>query len=110
MNTALAQLLETELERPEIRSVSVTDDSLIVDLQDGRTVTAPLLWYPRLAYATDAERQNLEIRRNVIRWPALDEEISVRGLLLGRMSGESQASLQHWLAQRESPEVLAKAG
>ena len=100
MNTVLAQLLETELERPEILEVAVTDDSLSVDLQDGRTIIAPLLWYPRLSYADQAERQRFQVYRNVIRWPALDEEISVRSLLLGRMSGESQESLRQWLAQQ----------
>ena len=100
MNTALAQLIETELERPEIKLVSVTDDSLIVDLRDGRTIAVPIVWYPRLSYATSAEQQNIEVHRNVIRWPDLDEEISVRGMLLGRKSGESPQSLQRWLLQR----------
>jgi hypothetical protein len=100
MNTALNQLIEVELERPEIGNVAVTDDNLIVDLKDGRTIIAPLLWYPRLAYATEAERQAFEVKRNVIFWPCLDEEISVRSMLLGRSSGESSQSLERWLAER----------
>ena len=99
MNTALAQLLETELDRPEIDDVIVTDDSLMVDLKDGRTIIAPLLWYPRFSYAEQTERECFLVHRNVIRWPELDEEISVRSLLLGRMSGESQESFQQWLQQ-----------
>ena len=100
MNIALAQLVEAELERPEIKTVSVTEDSLTVDLRDGRTLVVPIVWYPRLSYATKIEQQNIEVYRNVIRWPDLDEEISVRGMLLGRKSGESAESLQKWLSQR----------
>ena len=100
MNIALAQLVEAELERPEIKTVWVTEDSLTVDLRDGRTLAVPIVWYPRLSYATKIEQQNIEVYRNVIRWPDLDEEISVRGMLLGRKSGESAESLQKWLSQR----------
>jgi hypothetical protein len=101
MNTVVADLIEHELERPEIKAVQLNQDELSVDLKDGRTIITPLLWYPRLRYATDAERQHFQILRNVIYWPALDEEISVRGMLLGRMSGESPQSLQRWLQQRQ---------
>ena len=101
MNIALAQLLDKELEQTEIAEVMIDDDSLTVDLTDGRTIITPILWYPRLAYATDCERQTFGIRRNVIFWSELDEEISVRSMLLGRKSGESQQSLTNWLAQRE---------
>jgi len=100
MNIALAQLVEMELDRPEIQSVAVTDESVIVDLEDGRTLIVPILWHPRLAYARVDERQHLEINRNVIRWPEIDEEINVRGMLLGRKSGESAESLQRWLSER----------
>ena len=112
MSTALDQLIETELDRPEIRGVTITDDSLVVDLRDGRTIIAPLLWYPRLAYAADSERQDFEIRRNVIYWQRLDEEVSVRAMLLGRTSGESRQSLERWLAQRlaDSSAVRASNG
>ncbi len=109
MNTALDQLIETELDRPEIRGVTITEDSLIVNLRDGRTIVAPLLWYPRLAYAADAERQDFEIRRNVIYWPRLDEEVSVRAMLLGRTSGESPQSLERWLAQRQTESAAVRA-
>lgn len=102
MNIALAQLLDKELEQTEIAEVAVDDDSLTVDLADGRTIVTPILWYPRLAYATDCERQTFKVSRNVVFWPNLDEEISVRSMLLGRKSGESQQSLAKWLAQREN--------
>ncbi len=105
MNIALAQLVERELELVEIQSVKLTEDSLTVDLRDGRTIITPLLWYPRLAYATSAERQHYEVRRNAIHWPDLDEDISVRGMLLGRRSGESLESLQKWLEQRKQVSI-----
>jgi hypothetical protein len=102
MNTALAQLIDKELNQVEIDEVSIDDDSLTVELQDGRTIVAPVLWYPRLAYATQSERQRFEIRKNAIYWPELDEEVSVRSILLGRKSGESLQSLEKWLADREA--------
>jgi hypothetical protein len=105
MNTVVADLIEHELERPEIQTVSVSEDELSVDLKDGRTIITPILWYPRLCSATEPERQNFQILRNVIYWPELDEEISVRGMLLGRMSGESQPSLNRWLLQRQEKQL-----
>ena len=84
------------------QDVRVTDDTLSVDLTDGRTISVPILWYPRLSYGTPQERDNWEIGSGIgIHWPDLDEDISVEGLLLGRPSGESQQSLQRWLDQRK---------
>ncbi|MFN8487693.1 MAG: DUF2442 domain-containing protein [Caldilineaceae bacterium] len=97
----MADLVEQELERPEIQAVRVSEDGLSVDLKDGRAIITPLLWYPRLCYATEQERQHFQILRNVIYWPELDEEISVLGMLLGRIPSESQQSLQRWLTQRQ---------
>jgi hypothetical protein len=87
------------------QAVSVTDDALIVELADGRTLSAPLAWYPRLLHATPAERAQWRWigAGQGIHWPALDEDVSIESLLLGRASGESQASLQRWLAQRGAP-------
>ena len=67
------------------QGVSVSDDALVVDLADGRTISVPLAWYPRLAHGTVPERSNWRfIARGVgIHWPDLDEDISVDGLLLG---------------------------
>ena len=98
----VADLIERELAQPEIQAVSTSEDSLTVDLTDGRTIITPLLWYPRLSYASATERQNFQILRNVIYWPELDEEVSVRGMLLGRMSGESSHSIQRWLTQHQT--------
>lgn len=88
---------------PEARHVSVTDDSLVVDLVDGRTISVPIGWYPRLAHATSEERQTWELigRGEGIHWPALDEDVSIEALLRGFASGESNASLQKWLKGRE---------
>ncbi len=73
-----------------------------VDLSDGRTIAAPIAWYPRLAHGTPRERGNWWLigGGEGIHWPDLDEDISVDGLLAGRRSGESRASLQQWLAGR----------
>ena len=88
----------------EIRatSVRVSDDALIVDLTDGRTVSAPLAWYPRLLQGTAVERDNHEfIGEGVgIHWPQLDEDISIEGILAGRKSHESRESFERWLASR----------
>ena len=80
----------------------VTEEQLIVELVDGRTLSVPLAWYPRLLHATLAERQNLHLLGDgyAIEWPDLDEHIGVEGLLAGRRSGESAVSLQRWLTAR----------
>lgn len=94
--------LPIEIEVPEAQAVTVTDDTLAVELSDGRTISVPILWYPRLAYATPAERNNWQlIGRGIgIHWEDIDEDISVEGMLAGRPSGESQASLARWLESR----------
>ena len=94
----------TELRAALARSVSVTEDALIADLADGRTITVPLAWFPRLAHATPAERNNWRLIAGGegIHWPELDEDISVESLLAGRRSGETQDSLRRWLQRRET--------
>jgi hypothetical protein len=84
------------------QQVTVTDDSLVVDLTDGRTITAPLAWYPRLVHATPQERNTWRLIGDGegVHWPDLDEDLSVEGLLLGRPSSESQRSFQRWLDER----------
>ncbi len=85
-----------------VLNVEVTDDTLSVDLEDGRTVSVPIGWYPRLANGTPAERANLEISGAGfgIHWPDLDEDIGVEGLLLGKHSIESASSFERWLNRR----------
>jgi hypothetical protein len=93
-----------EIQEAHAQNVEVSDDSLAVDLVDGRTIIAPLSWYPRLWYGTPAERNNFEIIGDgaIIHWPDLDEDLSISGILAGRRSGESQKSLKQWLAARKT--------
>ena len=92
----------TELKEAVAQNVSVSDDALTVDLADGRTITAPLPWFPRLAHGDPLERNRWRLiaRGQGIHWPDLDEDISVESLLAGRGSGESQQSLRRWLQAR----------
>lgn len=87
----------------KITSVAVTDDTLSVDLEDGRSIAIPIGWYPRLAYGTPEERANFQISGAGygIHWPDLDEDIGVEGILLGKKSNESQASFERWLLRRQ---------
>ncbi len=86
-----------------VRSVSVTSNTLSVELSDGRGVSVPLGWFPRLIHATPEERERWELigRGSGIHWPDLDEDISLEGLLAGRSSAESQQSFGRWLKARE---------
>jgi hypothetical protein len=78
-------------------------DHLGVELVDGRTLRVPIEWYPRLANGTAAERNNWSFLADgeALEWPDLDEHISVAGLLSGKRSGESAASLERWLRGRD---------
>lgn len=89
---------------PRAIGVSVTDDTLSVDLEDGRTISVPIGWYPRLAFGTPQERVNFQISGAGygVHWPDLDEDLGVEGLLMGRKSTESPESLQQWLRLRTS--------
>ncbi|PSO96360.1 MAG: DUF2442 domain-containing protein [Cyanobacteria bacterium QS_9_48_30] len=91
--------LETD---PIVNQVIVTDEKLIVDLADGRSLSVPLAWYPRLMHASSEERQNWQLLGDgyVIEWSDLDEHIGIEELLAGRRSSESQRSLERWLATR----------
>jgi hypothetical protein len=94
--------LETKLREALAESVTATEDSLVVELSDGRTITVPLAWFPRLAHATPTERVNCRLigRGEGIHWPDLDEDISIRSILAGHRSGESPQSLRGWLQGR----------
>jgi hypothetical protein len=69
----------------KVKDVHLSEDSLSVDLMDGRTISVPLAWYPRLLHATDAQRQNWKIAGGGfgIHWPEIDEDLSTEGLLRG---------------------------
>ena len=82
--------------------VKVSEDTLSVELSDGRTISVPVAWYPRLQHGSLKERSNCEILGSGtgIHWRSLDEDISVEALLAGKASNESQASLKRWLSSR----------
>ncbi len=94
----------TEIYPPLAARVSIDADALEVALDDGRTITVPLAWYPRLLHALPAELANYRLIGNGsgIHWPDVEEDVSVAALLDGRASGESSASLSRWLAGRTS--------
>jgi len=93
-----------EVELPRALDVGISDESLSVELSDGRTISVPLAWYPRLLHATREERKNWRLigKGHGIHWEEIDEDISVEGLLAGKLSGESQASFKKWLKGRPS--------
>lgn len=87
---------------PLAKAVRVTDEALVVELVDGRTLSVPVAWYPRLSHATAEERAEYELTGlgQGIHWPRVDEDLSVLQLLEGRPSGESHDSLAKWLTSR----------
>lgn len=93
-----------DIQEARARSVRTTDDALEVDLIDGRTIIVPLAWYPRLWHGTPRERDQFELFGDgaYLHWPALDEDLTVAGLLAGQLSGESPESLNKWLASRKA--------
>ncbi len=92
-----------EVEVPIAENVSVTEDTLSVDLSDGRTISVPSAWFPRLMHGTRKERGNWRLigKGHGIHWNDLDEDISIENLLLGQASGESQSSFKKWLSSRQ---------
>ena len=101
-----------EMRTPRAVDVNITEDSLTVELSDGRSVSAPLAWFPRLLHANTKERKHWRLIGNGhgIHWEDLDEDISVESLLAGMSSGESQASFGKWLRGRTVGRRAAKLG
>ena len=97
MNTSANEII-----RPIAAAVTVTEAALVIVLADGRSISVPISWYPRLEHATRPERQRWELIGSGagIHWPLIDEDVSVEALLAGRRSSESDTSLQRWLARR----------
>lgn len=93
-----------KLEVPTAENVTISSDALSVDLSDGRTISVPLAWFPRLLHASPKERGNWRLigKGQGFHWEDLDEDISVENLLLAKPSGESQASFKRWLSGRQS--------
>src|SRR5262245_51779603 len=91
-------------QEPAAIKVAVTGDRLIVELADGRNLSVPLNWYPRLLHASGPERHHWQLLGGgyAIEWADVDEHIGVEGLLAGRRSGESSASIERWLATRKT--------
>jgi hypothetical protein len=94
MNTSTADV--------RARHVAISGETLIVDLSDGRSISIPLAWYPRLLNGSPKERQNWRLVGNNegINWPDLDEDISVENLVNGKRSGESKESFEKWQKKR----------
>jgi len=97
-------ILRAELQPSTVQNATVTEEFLTVELSDGRVISVPLGWYPRLVHATPEERGHWRLigQGEGIHWPDLDEDISVENIILGKPSGESQRSLQRWLEQRSA--------
>lgn len=91
--------LETD---PLATHVQLTDEHVIVDLVDGRSLVIPLSWYPRLLNVSEEERQNWQLLGDgyAIEWMDLDEHVGIEGLLVGWQSGESDRSFTRWLETR----------
>jgi hypothetical protein len=92
-------------------AVRLTEDTLVVDLADGRTISAPLAWYPRLLAGSPMERANHRFVGDGegIHWPDLDEDISVENILAGKVSGEGSKSFGRWLQARSTrPDSIPK--
>ncbi len=91
-----------EVDRPLAQSALLTEETISVDLVDGRTISAPLAWYPRLAHGTPTERDSWRFvgRGEGIHSPDLDEKRSVTTILSGKPSGKSRQSFKKWLEER----------
>jgi Protein of unknown function (DUF2442) len=93
----------SELNRnPAAAHIEITDEHLAVHLVDGRSVTVPLAWFPRLLHGTPAEQANWRLQGDGygVEWPDLDEHIGIEALLAGRGSGESAESFGRWMRAR----------
>ena len=88
---------------PRATSVNISEDTLSVDLADGRTVSVPLAWYPRLLHSSAKDRQHWRLigAGTGIHWPDIEEDVSIEGLILGRPSQEAQSSFSRWLEGRQ---------
>ena len=84
------------------RGINISEDTLTAELSDGRSISVPLAWFPRLQHGQPGERINWRLvgGGEGVHWPALDEDISVANLLAGKRSGESPASFNQWLRGR----------
>ena len=98
--------LAVEIRIPEALNVLLTEDTLSVDLSDGRSISVPIAWFPRLLHSSEQERNNWRFigKGQGIHWEDIDEDISIEGLLAGKPFGESQESFRKWLDRRSEKE------
>jgi hypothetical protein len=102
MNNSTAKyLIEKSENAAKAVNITLTNDNLVVDLEDGRTISVPLIYYPSLYHGSIEERQNWVIEGEGLHWPELDEDIRTADLLIGLPSAESQESLRRWLEERK---------
>jgi hypothetical protein len=96
-------ILKAELIAATVQGIEISDDEIRIDLSDGRKVSAPLTWYPRLLHGSAQERSHWRLigGGEGVHWPDLDEDISAENLIFGQPSAESQTSLQRWLEARQ---------
>ena len=99
MSTSALPANQTAL---QISAAHVGEDALTLELTDGRTISAPLVWYPRLLAGDAGERANLELIGDGegVHWPDLEEDLSAESVLAGRPSAESLESFRRWMATR----------
>lgn len=92
------------IESPAATAIRVTNECLAAELADGRTISAPLAWFPRLVHATPEERENWDLSGDGvhIHWPDLDEDISIEGLVAGWPSRETEESFNRWLEAKKA--------
>ena len=97
-----------KIESPAAVHITVTDACLSAELADGRNISVPLGWFPRLVHGTPEERDNWELSRDGahIHWPDLDEDVSVEGLIAGWPSRETEESFNRWLAAKKAGRPL----
>lgn len=100
----MTSLMVETIEIPQIQKVVISNDYITVELSDGRNISVPLSWYPRLLNGSENERNNWRLTgsKEGIHWPDLDEDISLKNLIFGQPSGESQKSFQRWLEKRNT--------
>ena len=106
-NLGMTTLVIDEWSLRAVRA-QLTDEALVVDLADGRSVSVPLVWYPRLLRASMKERQQFRLigSGEGIHWELLDEDVSVEGIVAGRRSMESAESFRRWLEDRKERGVI----
>ena len=93
---------------PRAKQLEFMGNYFTIDLDDGRKLTVPYHWSPRLQHATTEERRHYELSGNgaYIHWPDIDEDLSLLSLLAGHANRESEASIERWLAQRQTAQTV----